>query len=203
MKVKVLIALLFLSVANFSIAANYVLTIDNKSYELSLNEEIHVKVAGKYVPVKLKQKDIFLYSTDNFSFEHPKKYSPSKTDLGDGIFQTAMMTPLGSVVLIQEYLSLDPTNIIDFMIKEVTKEELEYGYKIDSRPTSLTLLDGKVLKGKIVTSKYRGSDIKRIFYTYGHRDSGLLIMTQVDHELESDAAKMLDKLIHSLKINMK
>lgn len=202
MKIRILVTLLFLSMAKVSFAANYILTIDKESHDVSLDKETRIKVGDNYVFVKLAQKDIFLYATDNFSFEHPSQYAPSKSDLGNGILQTAMMTPLGSVVLVQEYLNLDPSGLIDLMINEITKEEREYGYKIESSQKSITLSDGKVLNGKVVTSKYKGSDIKRVFYTYGIKDSGLFIMTQIDYEVESSGESLINEVIGSLKVTM-
>ncbi|WP_028865608.1 hypothetical protein [Psychromonas aquimarina] len=204
MNIRILISLLFLFFAKISFAENYVLTIGKESYELSLDKEVRIKVGEHYVSAKLKQKDYLTYTTGNFSFEYPKQYSPSKSDLGGGIFQTAMMTPLGTVVLIQEYTNIDPSSLLDLMINEVTKEEREYGYKLESRPLSTTLSDGTVLNGKVVTSKYKGSDIERLFYTYGIKDSGLLIMTQIDYEIASSGDEdVINRLIKSLKVTMK
>ena len=186
-----------------SFAANYILTIGNERHEISLNKTDRIKVGDSYVSVKLEQKDVLTFTTDNFSFEYPRQYSPSKSNLSDGILQTAMMTPLGTVVMIQEYLNMNPSSLIDLMVNEVTKEERQYGYKIESRDKSITLSDGKKLTGKVVTSKYKGSDIKRYFYTYGIKDSGLFIMTQIDYKSEPGAEDLIDKVIDSLKITMK
>ncbi|WP_444957062.1 hypothetical protein [Microbulbifer sp. ZKSA002] len=200
---KILSLVLLISMSQISVAANYELKIGDSSYEISLNEEIEISVGEKHIPIKLTQKEILTYTTDNFSFEHPRQYLPSKTDLGSGIFQTAMITPLGSAVMVQEYLNLDPTGIIDLMVNEITKEEREYGYKIESTETSVTLSDGKILNGQAVTSKYKGSDIKRFIYTYSTKDSGLLILTQVDYESEPNADIFITNIIDSLKITMK
>ncbi|MGL1933274.1 MAG: hypothetical protein OCC45_16190 [Desulfotalea sp.] len=203
MKIRVLVILLVLSVTNVSFAGNYTLTIGNKSHDMSLDEETSIKVGDNYFPVKITQKNTFLYTGEYFTFEHPKQYSPSKSNLGNGIFQTAMMTPLGSLVMIQEYNNLNPSNLIDLMIAEITKEERNYGYKIESSEKSITLADGKVLSGKIVTSKYKGSDLRRYFYTYGIKDSGLFIMTQVDYEIEPKGEEVIDMFLNSLKISIK
>jgi hypothetical protein len=168
-----------------------------------LDKDTKIKIGGKYVPVKLVQKDVLAFKSGNFSFEYPRQYSPSRSDLGSGIFQTAMMTPLGSLVMIQEYLNLNPSSLIDLMANELTKEEREYGYKIESSSASMTLSNGKILSGKVVTSKYKGSDIKRFIYAYGAKDSGLLIVTQVDYEVEPDAAALIAMVLESLNITMK
>lgn len=200
---KILSVLLLISTVQISAAADYVLKVGEDSYEISLDEDIRIQIGGEHLTVKLVQKEILTYKTDNFSFEYPKKYSPSKSDLGSDIFQTAMMTPLGSLVIVQEYLTLDPSSLIDLMVNELTKEEREYGYKIESNKTTVTLADGNVLNGKVVSSKYKGSDIKRFIYTYGAKDSGLLIVTQVDYEAEPSGKDLMAKVINSLKITMK
>lgn len=203
MRYKFLVILAFLLTAQPAFAGNYVLTINNKPYELSLGEAEKVKVGDQYFTVKIAQKDILTYKSENFSFQYPSKYAPSKSDLGDGMLQTVMMTPLGNGIIIQEYLDMDPTNLLDLMVNEITKEEREYGYKIDTEPKSITLSDGVKLTGKVVTSRYKGSDIKRYFYMYGIKDAGIFIMTQMDYETDSSDNEMIEKLIDSLLITMK
>lgn len=88
------------------------------------------------------------------------------------------------------------------MFDEVTKEERDYGRKIESIETAIKLSGGKTLKGKVVTSKYRGSDIKRYFYTYGIKDAGLFIMTQIDYESEPNAESVIEGVINSLNVTM-
>ncbi|GJM06112.1 MAG: hypothetical protein DHS20C09_21080 [marine bacterium B5-7] len=183
-------------------AANYVLTIDGQSYDISLDTQISVKVGEQNVAAKLVQKDFLTFATENFSFEHPKQFIPAKSNLGDGLFQTVLMTPVGSAVMVQEYLNMAPSSLMDLMINEITKEEREYGYQIESNPVSKTLPGGKVLDGMVVTSKYKGSDMKRVFYTYSVKDSGLFIMTQIDYEIGLDDEEIIDNIIDSLKITM-
>ncbi|MBU2865124.1 hypothetical protein KO489_14795 [Reinekea forsetii] len=202
MKIKIYVGIILSLIVNMSFAGDYILTIDGESYEVSLNEETKVEVGGRSVLAKFTQKDYLTYTTDSFSFEYPNQYSPSKSDLGEGIFQNVMMTPLGVVVLVQEYTRMDPTALLDLMINEMTKEEREYGYKINATPSSTTLSDGSVLSGKVVTSKYKGSDIKRTFYTYGIKDAGLFIVTQIDYEVGSSDKGVIDTFMSSLSITM-
>ena len=202
MKLKIITAFLTLSVVMPTTAANYVLTIDGQSYDISLDTQISVKVGEQNVAAKLVQKDFLTFATENFSFEHPKQFIPAKSNLGDGLFQTVLMTPVGSAVMVQEYLNMAPSSLMDLMINEITKEEREYGYQIESNTVSKTLAGGKVLDGMVVTSKYKGSDMKRVFYTYSVKDSGLFIMTQIDYEIGLDDEEIIDNIIDSLKITM-
>lgn len=202
MPLKILLGLLLACTTQGSFAGNYVIQIGDDAYEISLDEDVLIRIGGENFPVRLMQKEVLTYKTESFSFSYPRQYSPSKSDLGGGTFQTALMTPLGSLVMVQEYLNLNPSDLIDFMVNEVTKEEREYGYKVESANTSVTLSDGKVLNGKVITSKYKDSDIKRFVYTYGVKDSGLLILTQVDSEIEPDAEALIDDIINSLKVTL-
>lgn len=203
MKYKFLTFLAFVLSTPLAFSGNYVLTINDKEYDLSLGEKERIKVGDQYLSIILNQKDNLIFKTDNFSFQHPSKYSPSKNDLGNGIYQSAMMTPLGTVVLVQEYSSIDPSGLVDLMVNEVTKEERNYGYDIKSSPDSLTLSDGAKLTGKVVVSKYKGSNIKRNIYTYGMKDSGLLIMTQIDYGLASSDEEIIKNFFDSLLITIK
>jgi len=203
MKIKKMILVIFFSVMNLAVAQNYVLTIDGKPYDISLDKPMDIKVGGGQVSVKLAQKDVFKYTKKNFSFDHPKQYMPSKTDLGEGLFQTAMITPLGSVVMIQEYTTMAPSGLMDLMINELTKEERNYGYEIDSKPLSKTLSDGMVLGGFVVTSKYNATEINRIFLAVDVKDSGLFIMTQIDNDIGANDHGFIEQFYSSLKVTMK
>ncbi len=203
MKYKFLTLLTLALSTQLAFAGNYILTINNKQYDVALGETEKIKVGDQYLNIKVDKKDILTFRTENFSFQHKSKYSPSKTDLGDGIYQTAMVTPLGTAVMIQEYDSLDPTGLVDFMVNEVTKEEKDYGYVVKSSPDSLTLSDGTKLSGKVVVSKYSGSHIKRFFYTYGKKDAGLLFMTQIDYEMAAEDEEVINHFFESLLITMK
>jgi hypothetical protein len=184
-------------------AGNYTITINDTKHDFSLGEQKQLNIGGRSLSVKLEQKDTVEFVKDNFSFKHSSNYSPSTTKVEEGIIQTAMMTPLGTVVIVQEYLTLNPSSLVDLMANEVTKEERQYGYKINSAPTSITLADGTVLKGKEITSRYPGTDIKRYILTYGSRDSGVLIMTQIDNELASEEAQVIQTFFDTLDIEMK
>ncbi len=201
--IKNTVCVVFLLLAHAVVADNYTITIDGQSYDIALNKSVEVKVGDELVTVQLEQKDVLKYSVKNFSFDHAKEYLPSKTDLGDGLYQTVLMTPLGSAVMIQEYITLAPSGMMDLMINEITKEERDYGYTIESKAISKTLSDGVSLSGFEVTSKYKDSDIKRMFLTFDVKDSGLFIMTQIDYGIAANDDAFIKVFYDSLKISMK
>lgn len=105
---------------------NYQLTIDGKTYELNLNEEIQViDKSGKSVTIGLQAKPYTEYSDQFISFHHKSGLSVSSQDLGDGIQQLMSATATGALIIIQEYSSIDPSPLVTMMLKEVTKESVE------------------------------------------------------------------------------
>jgi len=197
----VLFSLLMMHMAG---AANYTLTIDGKAYDIDEGKKTAITLAdGTTIHVNLAKKSEVSFTTKNFTFMHPSEVSPARSDLGDGIHQTMMTTPLGTLTLIQEYQDLDPSMIIDLMISELTKEERNYGYSIESTPTERQTADGKTLSGKTVTATYRGEVITRDVLTYSARDAGLLVVTMFDNEAQPEELAMIETFWKTLKISLK
>ncbi|MDM7859434.1 hypothetical protein QTP81_02300 [Alteromonas sp. ASW11-36] len=202
MKLKSLFGLVFFALSLPALAGNYILKIDGKLYEIGLGEQTEVRIGDKVVSVSLDQKAVLTYSSQYFSFDHPREFVPAKSDLGSGLYQTATMTPLGSVVLVQEYTTMSPVSLLDLMINEITKVERQYGYNITEEPKAITLKDGKVVKGKMVYSKYNDTDIERFIGVYGNRDSGVLIMTQIDFGIDSGSQPFIQGVLDSLVLKL-
>ena len=186
------------------LAGNYLLTIDGKPYELDIGELTTATLQnGQKVQVKLEKKDIATFKTEMFSFNHPSGFAPSKTDLGDGVYQTIMATPTGTMVMIQEYTGLNPCGLIDMIVTELTKEEVHYGYTITKRDVSKKLADGQTVTGKFVVSKYRKDENQRNVLCYGAKDAGLVIVTQLDNDTPSEDMAMMDLFWKTLTILVK
>ena len=186
------------------LAGNYLLTIDGKTYELDIGEMTTATLQnGQKVQVKLEKKDIATFKTEMFSFNHPSGFVPSKTDLGDGVYQTVMATPSGTTVMIQEYMELNPCGLIDMLVTELTKEEVHYGYTITKKDVSKQLAEGHTVTGKLVVSKYRKDENQRNVLCYGAKDAGLVIVTQLDNDTPSEDMAMMDLFWKTLTILVK
>lgn len=183
-------------------AGNFILTIDGKKLEIDLDTQSVVELeGGQEVQVLLEKKDIIDFGTDNFTFSHPNQVTPARTDVGGGIHQTIMATPLGTMVLVQEYAGMDPSGIVDFMLSELLKEEVDYGYEISKSDASKTLADGTELKGRHGVSKYQADEYNRYVFSYGQRDSGLLIVTQVEKAAPQEDLAMIEQFWKSLRVS--
>ena len=129
----------------------------------------------------LNKKEIIRFESDFFSMKHKSSLNPIKSDLGDGLYQTVMMSALGSGLLLQEYHSMDPSALIDLMIQELTKEEVGYGYrkKVESIEKKVGDL---VLQGKKAVTAYKDEEWTRCVYAFGKKDAGILIITMIEKE---------------------
>jgi len=173
---------------------NYQLTIDGKTYELNLNEEIQViDKSGKSVIIGLRAKPYSEYSDQFVSFRHKSGLSVSSQDLGDGIQQLMSATATGALIIIQEYSSIDPSSLVTMMLKEVTKESVEYGYKMTEETVTRKLKSDVTLKGLKATLRYKGEESYWEVLAYGKKDTGVLVMTHIDK-----AFIKTDNEIHSL-----
>jgi hypothetical protein len=196
---KIFTATLFMvwAVAGVAFAGNdyrnYELSVDGKTYDLNLNETIEVKdKSGKTTTVVLRKKPYAEYSDELVSFQHASELSVSSQDLGDGIKQLMSATATGTLIMIQEYSTMDPSMLVPMMLNELTKKSVDYGYSMTQEKVTRTLGSGITLKGLKATLKYRGDESCWEVLSFGKKDAGVLVITQIDKEFIKT-----DEAIHS------
>ncbi len=202
MKRMLLLTILSL-LSGYAMAGNYLLSIDGKQFEISLGEETALSLPdGKQLQVTLEKKAVVNFQTDSFSFDHPSAFTPSRTNLGDGIHQTMMSSPVGTLVMVQEYGDIDPSTLVDLMVYELTKKEKNYGYEITTTPSTKELTDGTVLTGKTTTTSYRGE--KRTLHVLYHaiKDAGILFITGIDEDATPEDQAMMETFWKSLTLSL-
>jgi len=188
----------------FASAGNYVLAIDGKKHEVEVGKQKNVELSdGKTIKVVLEKKAIVSFKAENLSFEHPSGVAPSRTEIRDGIQQTMMATPLGTLVLVQEYAKIDPAGLVDMMISQLTKEEKQRGYKITNSPAKTKLASGKTLTGRKSISTHKGEQTTRHVLCYSISDAGVMIITQIDNEAPPEDRSMVDVFWKTLNISLK
>ena len=109
----------------------------------------------------------------------------------------------GTVVMVQEYTTLDPSGLVDMMLTELTKEEVQYGYKITTSQVTKTLADGTQVTGKRAVSTYKGTEYIRHVLCYRVRDAGLLLITQFEKGSPSEEKQIIDEFWRTLKVSFK
>ena len=181
-------------------AQDYVLTVNGSSQQLDLNEETQIVLSdGMTLNVILTQQEFLSFESDSFRFKHHNAYKPSRTDLGDGILQTMFATPTGTGILVQEYDSMNPSGLIDLMLHELSKEEIEYGYSYEERPIKRKA-GGMTFIGKEAVTSYKGDEWTRQALSAGTKDQGLLVITFIEKSNYVKESDVIDKMWETLEV---
>ena len=182
---------------------NYELEINGASYDLGLDQEKElVSPSGERWKVKLSLKAIVEFADTFVRFRHRNSLGPSSSDLGDGVTQVMMASPLGTLVMVQEYANMDPYSLVDLMLQELTKEEVDYGYEYVEAPTK-RVAGKKELRGKTATTSYRDDVWIREVLVFSGRDEGLIVVTMINRDEDFEAEKpILDEFWASLVIHL-
>ncbi len=194
--------LILLMIVSLSLprAEDYVITINGISKEIGLDKETTLILPdGTSLNLTLHQKEYLLFTGDFFSFEHKNEYKPNRNDLGDGVFQTMIATPLGTGILVQEYMQMNPTHLVDLMLNELTKEEVDYGYKYSEEKVSKKVGDVTFI-GKQAVTTYPGEEWTRSVLAYGWKDKGILIITFIEKDNYKNERELIEHLWESFKI---
>ena len=182
-------------------ASNYEITINGETYDISLGRDYQIKSdSGGKLQFRVDKKAVMTYRDDYISFQHKSDLAISSTDLGNGIRQVMTNTAVGTLVLFQEYSTMNPTAIINLMLQELTKEQRNYGYKMQKENYSKALKDGKKLKGLKATLKYNQEEEYWTVSAYGKKDRGFLVITKIDKEYIGTEKNIIDLMWETLQI---
>ncbi len=208
MSFKTLLTILFVLITPLSFAdkdyKNYVLTIDGKKYEVNLNKEEAFKDKdGKKISIKLQKKPYTQFSDKFLSFQHKSSLGVSSRDLGAGIRQLMSATATGTLIMIQEYDGLEHSGLVETMLKELTKESIDYGYKLSKEKLTRKTASGETLTGLKATLTYRKEASYWEVLAYDKKDSGVLIITQIDKEFMNTDKGVLSVFWKTLEFNFK
>lgn len=179
---------------------NYELMIDGKTYDLNLNEKIEIKDgAGKILTIVLKKKPFNEFSDKFVSFQHKSNMSVSSQKLEEGIYQLMSATATGTIIMLQEYADMEPSLLVPMLLNELTKESVEYGYKMTKEEITRKVKSGKILKGVKATLRYKGEESYWEVLTYEKKDTGVIVMTHIDKEFIKIDKELLDRFWATLK----
>lgn len=182
---------------------NYEISINGQTYDISLGRDYQIKSdSGEKLQFKVNKKAVMIYKNGYISFQHKNDLAISSTDLGNGIRQIMTNTAVGTLVLIQEYSTMNPTAMVNLMLQELTKEQINYGYKMQKETHYKALKDGTKLRGLRATLKYNEEEEYWTVSAYGKKDRGLLVITKIDKEYLSTEKNIIDLMWETLQIEL-
>ena len=194
--------LFFAFIASIAVSAQeYIIEINDSTFEISLDENYNIVINGESVDFTVIAKDTLVYDDDFYSFKHIKDFRVSKVIVDEGIEQIMILTADGSGFLIQKYLTMNPTLMNDLMMNEVTKESVNYGFELKREDYSRGLTSGeRVNVDKAVLTYNDEINIYEIA-TIGFKDSGILIMSmKMDGENSETGNDLINFMWDSLEI---
>jgi hypothetical protein len=187
-----------MSIKSFS-QNDYKIQINDTIIEVSLDKEYYITLDEKEIQFKIVAKDTLIYEDDLFSFNYSKDYRISKLIIEEGIEQIMLMTAEGSGLLIQKYASINPTMLNEMMISEVTKESLNYGYKMKREDYTIKLKSGQKLDIDKAILTYKDETNIYEVASIGKKDEGILIMTIITNdEMSMEGRKIIDLMWNTL-----
>jgi hypothetical protein len=195
----IIIVALLSSLVLFS-QEDYQVEMNGEKLDIELNKGYEFKVKGKKIILKFTMKDTLTYKDDFFSFKYTKDFKIAKTEIEEGIEQLMLMTAGGSGLIIQKYKSFNPTLLNELMINEVTKESVNYGFKLSRENYERTLKSGQEIKVDKAVLTYKDDTNIYEVLSIGAKDEGVLVVTmRLDKIEDSKGEKLIELLWNSFE----
>ncbi|MGH8109766.1 MAG: hypothetical protein ACREO1_13740 [Arenimonas sp.] len=199
---KWLCGFIALGITQIALAGNYILKVDGTSYELDIGEEKTIQTKQGAVKVLIEKKAIATYTIDGVSFEHPSSLSPSVSVLSEEVKQVLLAEANGDSLMIQLYKGIDGSVLVPLLENELTKEEVDVGYKKTGKDVEIKLDNGDVLSGRFVKTEKGGDRYERYIIGCAITTGGIMAVIQTsDLEVEGQNKEGMMKTLKSLKAN--
>lgn len=177
MKKLLLLSFCLFGTFAFSQQGNYIIEINGEKHTADLDKPFTLNINGKDTQVKLSQPEFLNYNNSRIGFEYPKSYNFSAAHVEDGIIQITCMNASGDGLMLQQYDGISPKGLETFMLAEITKESLNYGYKMTRDVYTSKLASGQSIDCIHAQLTYLDDISDYTACSYGGRDEGLIIVT--------------------------
>lgn len=178
---------------------DYTVHINDTALKISLDKKYDITVNGNKLVLFLSANDILNYNDGYVSFSYPKGLNVSKTMLKGGIEQIVIMSAEGTGLLIQEYANLDPSGLNEMMLKEISKESINYGFNLKREDYKLKVNSGQEVDVNKAVLKYKDDTNIYEVISFGKKDSGVLLMTiKMDDSRNSAGQKLIELMWKTL-----
>lgn len=179
--------------------SDYVMYVNDESFDLTLDKEYQISINDELVTLKVKAKDTLQYDDILYRFKYSKDYKVSKLVVDEGIEQIMLMTAEGSGIVIQQYTNLNPSMLNEMMINEVTKESLNYGFKLSREDYERELISGQKIQVDKAVLKYKDETNIYEVASIGNKDEGIIIMSmRMDDVIGTKGQQIIDLMWDSM-----
>ena len=195
-----LVIILIHSITYSQKSGNYILIINNDSINVDLDKDISYKTAsGETLTIQVTQPEILEYSDDMISFSYQRSLGVSNAKIDDGIEQCMVMKSTGSGFMVQKFKTINPSGLTRFMLNEIIKESINYGYVKTEKEFKKKLLSGETIEGVQATLKYNDDTEIYTIATYGNKDQGIIVVTMQLND-DFDDTLIIELFLNTLRI---
>jgi hypothetical protein len=182
-------------------AKNFTVTIDGVGYAINPGEEISAKSkGGRDIVVGLKQNLFGTFIKGGLSFQFPGNLSVAESQIDTDVRQFLVASATGTVLIVQQYDTINPSSLATLMMNQLTKESVAAGAKHERRDDELTLSDGTSMKGLFGTLVAPGDDYEIRVLTADIGRGGYIAISQWDKSSSPEDLAMVEMFWSSLKV---
>lgn len=179
---------------SMAMATDFTLKIDGKHFKVSTDNSSNINVGDKSYRVQLIKNSIQDFKSKYVSFNYIKEVQPSRQNLSADMSQTVMATPLGSVLLVQEYnMKFTGNELYPMMKSEFTKQNPPG--VVDSKNKKITkrLSNGETISG--ISYESYNKETGKVTLTYKLYVHNVGQKTALIVEVNQNAEELKDDLV--------
>ena len=171
-------------------AKSFTITLNGQAVPIDPGETLTIKGSdGKDITLQLARNPEVLFKGDGFAFRHSSDYQVSTSALADDISQHLIVTGNGTLVLVQAYRAMDPTTLNQFMLDQITGDDVRAGGKITQSPHERMVGGGLKLSGLKATVKTGSAEAEVEVMSAKTGNGGIIAVSRLDLDnLETDRA---------------
>jgi hypothetical protein len=178
---------------------NYKLTVNGTTIELDLDSEQNLTLPnGPQLTLKLERKATNIFTAKGVSFEHPGSLNVATSEISKNITQHLMASALGSLIIVQNYVDIDASQLVELMTGKMTENDVAGGATIDTKPFTRTLADGRLVKGTRSTFKSVGSESIVEVLAIKQGQGGRMMITRIDPGIAPDEGAIIERFWQTL-----
>lgn len=178
------------------------LIVNGNPVGLDAGETIKLKMPdGSELTLTLERNAQVTFRGEGFSFRHLSEYQVSSSALADDLQQHLIVTGFGTLVLVQTYKGMDPTSLADFMLEQVTADDVKAGSKLDRKPAERSISGGVTIKGLMGTT-ISGAESAEIEVMVAKTTSGgIVAVSRIDRDNEQNDRAFVETFWSSLALD--
>jgi hypothetical protein len=180
---------------------NYVVTINGQNFELNPGETIKSKTkTGAAISIALKRKEFTTFENGPLKFEYRSDLSVASTDVDSDIHQHLVASALGTLLIVQQYDKLNPATLTDFMLKQMTDDDVAASAKLQSKPFSIKLSDGTLMKGLKASIKSAKDDVTMEVLAADTGIGGVMAISRINTDMAKNEQPIIDRFWKTLRV---